>query len=842
MKTLKLISCIILTTILSMATITAQKHTPLPPKNFEVSIEEVNAGFAVKMTWTRNEEGIMPDIYNLYSTYGDEEKLELVGRVKNEPDKEDYSFYVHQLHPGIYHFFIRAAVHTSNGTLLESERTEIVTIEIKSGKKLRIVSEPNTVVKHEEKYVYELKAMSEINCAFRFELMEHPEGMHLQENTIYWAPEKPGEYKVAVRVFFIDCDEKAEDIQQFTIRVTQNGENELFVRIINLEENIHLTVGELVVYRLKCETNPDCSPVIFEFLGELPEGFEYNETGMFRFEARHEGKYEFTVKASLESHPDIHDLRIFVIIVGEGHEEPKFCAYINGSILFDDNTPVMEGMVSAWKLDREDNNERPYFHGKINQGQYEINVPEGNYALDITGEGFYPEWFEDAEFVTEATRIYVECEQEKVINGLVTKLPEPVKYTVSGKVYDAENNEPVYAMVEFIPVEFIFEEGKENENYRFVAKTDEEGNYSIELFDRHVYIARAVSMMNSKQYNVLYYENASNPMEADLIELTEDLSDINFAMVKPQEINAGFTGMVKNKDGEALRAKVIAYCIETYYEYFAEVQTVYTIETNEEGYFTFDHLVPGDYVVLSIPINRDYVPGYYKLNDFAVLKWKDATIIGVDEGMIDMIFEIMHRERGELGLAQIGGKIVSGSGSIGKAGDKLQTGIPVAGAFVYVIETNGSVSDYGFSNSEGQFDLDEVAVGTQKLVADKVGFDSYENYLETDYNENANVQIEFSMSEAVVDVKESGNNIFDTEIYPVPSDKFITVKFVSSEQARSELTIFNTLGNNILNLSIDVTKGTNLSKLNVSELAPGAYHLRIKIGETIQTKAFQIIR
>ena len=104
------------------------------------------------------------------------------------------------------------------------------------------------------------------------------------------------------------------------------------------------------------------------------------------------------------------------------------------------------------------------------------------------------------------------------------------------------------------------------------------------------------------------------------------------------------------------------------------------------------------------------------------------------------------------------------------------------------------------------------------------------------------VQIEFSMNEAVVDVKESENDIFNPEIYPVPSDKFITVKFFSIEETNADLMIYNTLGNNLGSMDINVAKGDNLSRLNVSDLVPGAYYLRIKIGETIQTKAFQIIR
>ena len=153
MNILKPIVVSAIITLLAFSGLNAQDQKPLPPKNFNVTLQEVNSGIVVKLSWTRNEDGLKPDIYNIYSTYGDQEKLTLVGRVKDEEGREEYEYYIHQIESGTYHFFVRSAIHMNN-ELIESEMSEIVTIEIegKDQKALKIISEPPAYVKMGEKY------------------------------------------------------------------------------------------------------------------------------------------------------------------------------------------------------------------------------------------------------------------------------------------------------------------------------------------------------------------------------------------------------------------------------------------------------------------------------------------------------------------------------------------------------------------------------------------------------------------------------------------------------------------------------------------------------------------
>jgi len=43
--------------------------------------------------------------------------------------------------------------------------------------------------------------------------------------------------------------------------------------------------------------------------------------------------------------------------------------------------------------------------------------------------------------------------------------------------------------------------------------------------------------------------------------------------------------------------------------------------------FIITNLIPGKYVLLALPENDLYSPGYYKENDSTVFSWKEATIL-----------------------------------------------------------------------------------------------------------------------------------------------------------------------------------------------------------------------
>jgi hypothetical protein len=824
--------------IAGISQVVAQQQAPETPLNFKAFVEETSAGTAVIFKWETNPHGIIPNAYHIYYTDNNANKMILLGKVQHLENQNEYKHIINQLKPGTYSFTITAVAYL-NGAIIESRYAQYITLKIGDPRQLYIVSQPVIQAKIGEKYFYSLKVHSLMSCEIKYELITHPEGMTMENNNIMWVPEKAGEYKVSVRVSYSHCSIEAHDVQSFVIKVGDNHNGQLYVKI-RIEEAIKMQLGTTMTLKLFAESNANC-PVVFDFPHGLPDGFHFDGKEILVMSAQKAGEYVIVIRATLSCDPNISDLRKVIVYVYGGHEDPKHCAWIKGKVYTEDNLPVLEGTVNALKLDRNSKNEQPIFKAKIAEGSFELNVPEGNYALDISGSGFYPEWYEDAEFVTEAKRITIACEETYELNAYVKSLPVPKHFTVSGRVYNKTTDEGILAQVEFIPSEKMYNNSGSKENARFITKTDHNGHYTITLPDNYSYIAQAVSMMNSLRFEVVYYKDAQTPMDAELIKLTGNLENIDFALTPYKEIRSGFTGSVINKDGEPIQGKLIAYCIKTQNDYFKEVKTTYTAETDDNGYFRFENLIPGDYIVQSIPMSKDYVPGYYNKNDFVVLNWKESAIISVGEVMIEMLFDFKHHLRSEMGLVKIGGKIVNKGGYISTKGNELQSGIPVSGAFVYILDENGNVCDYVFSNNEGAFDMKEVAEGTLRIFADKVGMETYEGTIETNYNEKSNVQLEFGMEEVVLDVDDENFNTNTLQTYPIPAIDFVNIIF-NTESDNAKVLIHNLLGIELLNREFSVVKGENNLSLDLSSLPTGSYIINISTGTRVINKSIQVIR
>ena len=113
----------------------------------------------------------------------------------------------------------------------------------------------------------------------------------------------------------------------------------------------------------------------------------------------------------------------------------------------------------AWRIDEDNNkpNKRKdrVFETEIERGQYVFEVPAGSYKLYVVGEGFYKQWYEDADNADDATTVEVDCEGEGAeANFIVTEQPAPTLRKISGMVYDAETEEPIFnALITFYLVE-----------------------------------------------------------------------------------------------------------------------------------------------------------------------------------------------------------------------------------------------------------------------------------------------------------------------------------------------------------------------------------------------------
>lgn len=838
----------ILTLLLVFATSAfAQQQTPNPPLNLKAVYTGENGAMAVILKWSANPNGPEANVYFIYMAEketNDPADFKRIDYMKPNQNSSELSFNVYRLTEGNYSFYVTAGILTNNNYIPESSPSNIVNIKIGSNVKdyIKITSFPNVYAEIGKEWKYEVKAESNVKCPILFELMEKaPEGMKIDKSTgiITWTPKENGYYPVYVKAY-LECNNKVLTYQQFSIQVGKDP-NVGYIKIVS-EPPLYGFINKEWVYQVKATTNLRCI-IKYELYGEYPKGMSIDQDqGIIRWTPTQNGIYYAAVRAYLPNCEDaIEDIQKFMIKVGEGNTEPEPCAIILGTISFEDGTLVKDANVKAWRIDKN-SSKYPVYAFSTKDGNFKFKVPEGTYILEAEGSQFNHIYYKNAESVEKADKIQVQCNDELTCNFVVEHKPIPIQFQVEGRVTAKDGGNPIMAYIEFIPIEYINgrKEGFNSAGLVLTAKTDQNGYYSIKLPNTSTYIAHAIPMPNTQEgakYFDQYYNQVSTPFEADLLYLTEDLQNIDFLLINRLDFKNGFSGIVKDQDNNGLKALVIAYLVEpadkNQYKNF-----MVSTQTNENGSFYFKNLIPGNYVLLSIPTDKKFIPGYYKVGDFVTQKWREATKIGVGEVMIDLVYELKHKiSNGRKGIIVIKG-FVNGKGNTFKQNDIPLESNPVSGAYVYALDEYGEISDFVFTDEKGYFELNAISDGINRLVIDKVGYEIYEKEIQNDYEKNANSNVDITLNLIVTGVDEDTNLNNSFIVYPSPASNYIIAKIPSGF---SNISIYNTIGNLLLNKEINDPIQQNQT-IDLNNYPTGVYILKITNGTEIISKQFSIIK
>ncbi len=811
------------------------QQPPYQPLNFMAVQVETNSGNKIKLTWNKNPQGPAVEFFRIFRASGSTDDLsqfQRIADVKAEESQDEYDFYDYPGADGKYTYYI-LSVNIFDNELYFSERTNFKTIKFFGSYVIKIISQPKETATAGKEYVYEVVAETNLpnNCSLKYELYgDYPDGMTINQQTgrLSWIPKKDGRYYVKVKVY-ADCDINVEPAyQKFTIIVGTGSNGK--VKFVT-EPNTKGEIGVQWSYKFKAESDVDC-PIKYMVMSEI-DGLNWDkETNTLTFTPQQSGYYRIQIKAILECDEKVYVVQEFKVIVGNVE---KYCAKITGTVKDGEGESIKSGTVRAWLIS-DNNKETPVYKTSIERGFFTLKLNEGKYIIDVDGELFYHEWYEDAEEVADAKRIDVKCNDELSINIVVERKPEPNYYVVSGTVLSESDNEPIYAKVEFIIVELFKNDGKYES---FYAKTNNNGEYEIKLPDKWTYKARAIPLVDG--YAEQYYDGVTSIFEADLIELTQNVTGINFKLKKLNSYSNGLSGkMVADATGNYIRGLVTAYLVSASdgNEYkFSKIA-----ETDAEGKFKFTNLIPGDYVLMSVPFSNSYVPGYYKQNSVAALKWRDATKITVGNSMLDEVFTIRHKLRnGYKGIIRVKGNVIDISTNFGKGSENSQGTKPVAGAFVYVIDENGNISDFTFSSTTGSYEMVELGSGKYTIYVDKVGYGSYSKQIYTDYSQNYDIAVDLPImleEPASVDDNQvlSGMNIF-----PTPASDFINLE-LNAEDGVLDIEILDLTGNLLLTQTMPMKQGSNLIRLPLNTFPTGLYFIYVRDGKQFRASKFSIIR
>jgi 5-hydroxyisourate hydrolase-like protein (transthyretin family) len=376
-----------------------------------------------------------------------------------------------------------------------------------------------------------------------------------------------------------------------------------------------------------------------------------------------------------------------------------------------------------------------------------------------------------------------------------------------------------------------------NSVYVLKTKTDSLGRYSLRL-PQGSYIAQA----SASGYYRMFYNNKSDFLSADIIKLTADVGNIDFALRPILPIAYGeISGtVVDSVSGGGVVSRVIGYRFFPIGKDTIIAPRAYLADTDSLGSFELAHLPPGDYIVLALPLGH-FVPSYYSLSGFT-RKWSEATKINVNGNSVAGItIYVVPMLKSATGYSSIRGGVRSTTRPPNSLG-KMSATSGVEGSLVYAVDgTTGQVAGYAVTNSDGSFTVPELAPGSYTVSVDKMDYTaasttaapSYDPVTGAAISPTVSLDIE-AVATAVGDEPSVPMGYVLEQNYPNPFNPSTQILFFLPNKERVSLTIYSLLGQKVTTLVDGMLEaGTHVVSWNGrdsrgAQLSSGVYFYSLK--------------
>ena len=682
-------------------------------------------------------------------------------------------------------------------------------------------------------YSYQVKLQypDSYKGGFGYKLEKAPAGMTISDNgKIEWANPIAGTYEITVSSWMLEAP-NSQAVKTYKIIVGTEKKN---FEIISKPKEI-ACINKLYVYEAVARVPVDGGIVIWS-LFEPIDGMSIDEkSGRLTWTPTKTGTYRAKIKAMfIKGNDTLITYQSWTIIVKENCENVPAppCAKFVGMLRDDNGNPILNGKVKVIRLEK-DNLGPSAYEAIVKNGQWMVMVRAGSYKIRFEGDGFIAEWYENVLEMGEAKVMIAECDKIIEIPAKVTVKEKPAMKVIEGMVKDSDGNPVPNSMVSFMIIEA--NGGSKDGGMRFTVKTNDKGNYRIEVPAGMTYIAMATpNEALAKTHSHVYYDGKLNANDA-LRFTVNDVMVINFTLLKKAVYNNGLAVTLKDTNGIGIKGRVTLLPVQKDKE--PKKGMAITVETDSNGNALFSNIEPGMYILQGIPFTRNYAPGFYTSTGFAAMSWKEATRVEIGEVMITLVYDIRLRPvLGKRGAARVDG-IIKGRGIIAK-GESPFAEQELGGVLLYALDENNDIADYALSDGAGTYSMFDLGQGTFSIMADMVDYEPAFGTVSTDYVNAKTVNSSITLGNSTLSIEEP-NMVLGEDIYPNPANSQVSVKGLKM-QGNAMMRIFSTMG--ILLAEFPITIDGDHATFSVNDMASGTYMMQIVQGQTITGGQFTIIR
>ncbi len=632
--------------------------------------------------------------------------------------------------------------------------------------------------------------------------------------------------------------------------------------IISLSNSFTLTTGEVFNYQVSEKIralaiqNPNYS------FGKFPEGMTIDAaTGKIAWTPTKAGEYlaEIIVKSGANKVATEY-LKFWVV---------DFYGTVAGVVVNEEAKPLVNIAVTLYKkitVSQKDSYssyytaytkaDGSYIFEKVVGGEYYVSARQALEKSNIRPTELYQTvWYPDAPSIDKATAIKVADKNQVTIDFKMKKfiVPTPVFATVTGKVTNVELKPIANAYVIISqaipsasgtvsynglgqPESFQTANLGMFTNVAFKAVTDRDGNYKASLPINNVYIFSSFA----EGYNLQYYKETANVLEAKKIELKSEQTGVDFKLTPLPVAKGIIAGKVVSAAGVAVLSKVALISVRVDGQNKPiGFSTVRSTNSDNNGEFVFEKVANGIYYIQALPI-KEYMPAYYNSKECGVKESKlaEQVVLKNEETLKGLLVCVKDVRVG--GGGKISGKIKEANGN------------PLDGVIVYAESQNGDESSYSISDAAGAYEITDLSVGVFDISTDKLGFASASNTSAViDYAKsafNASVDLTMPKNNSTTDV-ESKNEIPTgyalNQNYPNPFNPETTISYQIPTAGFVTLKVYGALGNEVAILVNEHKQaGTYNSTFNTlgSSLTSGVYFYRLTSGNYSEVKKMMLVK
>ncbi|MFA6456955.1 MAG: T9SS type A sorting domain-containing protein [Bacteroidota bacterium] len=595
-----------------------------------------------------------------------------------------------------------------------------------------------------------------------------------------------------------------------------------------------------------------------------PPGFSIDSaTGVVDWMPGEKGSYKIVLEA--KSNKGGIARQEFIVTVAGGN------GIIYGKISDKADIGIPNVIIEVFKVDNSFNLSFAYAAKTDGNGKYWINrIDPGQYKIRANSPSskYRSAWYDTAREVSQAKIVIVPDSSEgptPVSMKLRDGGPAPAPITVSGTVTDTTGTaiNGAESRVVFVRAEFALNLGGGLgigfENFRKFFEMNQHGDFRLEGNSEFVFKAKVdslgqynvklppggyIALARAKGYAVEFYNEQTNILSADVLRVLRDTTGINFTLspLPPVVLGEISGAVIDSIDNIFVPSRVIAFRDGWRFKDMHRIGRVYVTDTDSTGMYRFTDLLPGNYVILAVPLG-EYAPAFYSA-DSNNARWRHATKVEVNGNSIDQInIYVKHFDRSSNGFTLVTGTVsFNGNGS-------MMNGSFRAGALVYAYR-EGEVAGYTFTNGEGKYAITGLAPGEYSVFADKAGFNesmlvnataSYDGS-GNPVSGTANFTLNAMTSVTVNTIVHPTSYVLEQN-YPNPFNPSTTINYSLPKSDRTTLKIYDILGKEVATLVNGSQEAGQYSvQFKAPQLSSGVYFYRLESGSFNIVKKMMFIK